>query len=65
MFGLEIDRQQAISAVIAAATLLFLISVAPGARQRRWARVAAIVLYAVLFAGAVVWTVLWFFGIGG
>jgi uncharacterized membrane protein len=57
------DRQRLVSALMLAATALFLLAVAPGFRYRRAARVAAITVYAVAFTGVVVWAVLWWLGI--
>ena len=58
-----VDRQRLIGALITLATVMFLVAVAPGFRYRRAARLAAIALYAVVFAGVAVWAVLWFLGV--
>ena len=57
------DRQRLVSALMLAATALFLLAVAPGFRYRRAARIAAITVFTVVFTGVVVWTVLWSLGI--
>jgi hypothetical protein len=59
-----VDREQAVGALIAAATALFLMSVAPGFRYRRVARIGAVAVYGVVVAGVIVWVVLWLLGVG-
>jgi len=54
-----------ISALVLAATALFLFSVAPGMRFRRQARIAAIAIYGAGFLAIVVYVVLWAAGIVG
>jgi hypothetical protein len=57
------DRQRMLSAAVLAATALFLVAVAPGFRYRRAARIVAVAVYAVVFAGVAVWAVLWALGV--
>jgi hypothetical protein len=57
------DAQRLIGALITLATVLFLVAVAPGFRYRMAARRAALTIYAVVFAGVVVWVVLWLLGV--
>ncbi|HTW51932.1 MAG TPA: hypothetical protein VME45_08575 [Stellaceae bacterium] len=59
------NRNQMISALVLAATALFLCSVAPGMRWRRQARIAAIAVYGAAFVAVVVYVVLWAGGIVG
>ena len=40
-----------------------LVAVAPGFRYRRAARIVAVAVYAVVFAGVAVWAVLWALGV--
>jgi hypothetical protein len=62
---MTVDRSQMISALVLAATALFLFSVAPGMRFRRQARIAAIAIYGAALLGVVVYVVLWLGGIVG
>jgi hypothetical protein len=62
---MTVDREQMISALVLAATALFLFSVAPGMRFRRQARIAAIAVYGTAFVGVVIYVVLWAGGIVG
>jgi hypothetical protein len=57
------DRQQLISALLLAATALFLIAVAPGFRYRRVTRIAALAVYAIALGVALVFVGLWLAGI--
>lgn len=59
------DRNQLISALIVAATALFLLASAPGVRSRRLFRNAALALYGAAFLGAIVYVGLWLAGIVG
>lgn len=59
------EPQQTISALVLATTALFLMTMAPGFRWRRQARVAAVALYAATFLGAAVYVALWLAGIVG
>jgi hypothetical protein len=59
-----VDRQRLIGALVTAATVLFLIAVAPGFPYRRAARVAALTLYGIVLAGVIVWVVMWLLGVG-
>jgi uncharacterized membrane protein len=45
-----------------AVMVLYLLARAPGFRYRRAARIAAITVFTVVFAGLVVWVVLWLAG---
>jgi hypothetical protein len=54
------DRQQLISALMLAATALYLIAAAPGFRYRRATRIAALALYGVAVAVALVFVGIWF-----
>jgi hypothetical protein len=58
-----LDRQRLIGALIALATVLFLVAIAPGMRYRREARRAAIAIYAATAAAVLVWAVLWLLGL--
>ena len=53
------DRNRMLSALVLAATALFLMAVAPGFRWRRQARVAALAVYGAAVLGVVVYIVLW------
>ena len=59
------DPNRTISALVLAATALFLMAVAPGFRWRRQARVVALVVYGATFFGVVVYVVLWLCGFVG
>lgn len=48
-----------LSALVLAATALFLMAVAPGFRWRRQARAAALIVYGAAVLGVVVYIVLW------
>jgi hypothetical protein len=61
------DRNQLIAALVLAATVLFLMSGAPGmpgGSFRLWARRAAITIYGAAFLGVVVYVALWLCGDG-
>ncbi|MBV9553272.1 MAG: hypothetical protein JO032_10815 [Alphaproteobacteria bacterium] len=58
-----LDETRAIGALAMLATLMFLVSVAPGMRHRRAARLAAIAVYAAVAAGVAIWSALWLFGV--
>ena len=60
---MTLDRSQAIAALMTATTALFLISIAPGMRYRRQARIAAMTAFALAFAAALVWSALWLAGL--
>jgi hypothetical protein len=62
---MNFDRNQLISAAVVAATVLFLMSGAPGFRGRRVARNAAIAIYGATFLGVAIYVVLWACGIVG
>jgi hypothetical protein len=62
---MTVDRDQMISALVLAATALFLFSVAPGMRFRRQARVATLAVYGATLLGVIIYVVLWLFGIVG
>lgn len=59
------NRNQMISALILAATALFLMTGMPGFRWRRPVRIAAVAIYGATFVGVVVYVVLWLCGIVG
>lgn len=54
-----------IQALALAATVLFLMTMAPGFRWRRQVRIAALALYGALLIGVAVYVVLWLAGIVG
>lgn len=58
------DLNRTISALVLAATVLFLMTVAPGFRWRRQARVAALAIYGATLVGILVYIALWLSGIG-
>ncbi|HWD58683.1 MAG TPA: hypothetical protein VG308_10415 [Stellaceae bacterium] len=60
---MTLDREQAVAALVMAATALFLISVAPGMRYRREARIAAVTAFALALGAALVWSALWLAGV--
>jgi hypothetical protein len=60
-----VDRQQMIGALAVVATLMFLVSVAPGTRARPMLRRAAVAAYLLAVAAAAVWAGLWLFGRAG
>lgn len=59
------DPQRIIQALALAATVLFLMTMAPGFRWRRQVRIAALALYGALLIGVAVYVVLWLAGIVG
>jgi hypothetical protein len=59
------DLDQMIAALVLAATVLFLMTMAPGFRWRRQARAAALAVYGATFLGVVVYAVLWACGVVG
>lgn len=59
------DRNQLISALVLAATALFLMAMAPGFRYRRAARIAALAIYGATFLAVALYVVLWLRGIVG
>jgi hypothetical protein len=59
------DLDQMIAALVLAATVLFLMTMAPGFRWRRQARIAALAVYGATFLGVVVYVVLWACGVVG
>jgi hypothetical protein len=59
--GFEVQR--VIGATLTLATVLFLMSAAPGFRYRRQVRIASIAIYCTLLAGVIVWVVLWLLGV--
>ncbi len=54
-----------ITALVLAATALFLMTMAPGFRWRRQARVAALAVYGATLLGVLVYIALWLCGIVG
>ncbi|HXC26469.1 MAG TPA: hypothetical protein VNV38_00835 [Stellaceae bacterium] len=62
---MTLDRNQAIAALVLAATALFLMSGAPGFRWRRQARLAAVVVFGAAFLGVVIYVALWALDIVG
>ena len=56
------DRQRLVSALLLAATALFLMASAPGFGYRRALRRAGIAVYAIAMAVVLVWVVLWLAG---
>ena len=58
------DTQQLVVAVTLVATVLFLMSGAPGFRYRRQARIGSIVVYCAALAIVVAWVLLWLAGAG-
>jgi hypothetical protein len=59
------DFNRTISALVLAATALFLMTMAPGFPWRRQARVAALAIYGATIFGVIVYIVLWSCGIVG
>ena len=62
---MTMDRNQAVAALVLTVTALFLMSNAPGFRYRRAARNAAVVAFAAVFLGVVIYVTLWALGIIG
>jgi hypothetical protein len=56
------NPQRAISALILVATLMYLVSVAPGLRYRRAMRAVALAVYAIAMGVVLVWVGLWIMG---
>jgi hypothetical protein len=59
---LPFDTQRMIGATITLATVLFLMSGAPGFRYRRQLRLASVAIYCLLLAGVGIWVLLWLLG---
>ena len=59
------DRQRLVVTLMLAATALFLIAQRVPSRYRRALQIASIAADAVVFAGIVVWVVLWLAGAAG
>lgn len=59
------DRNQLMSALIVAATALFLLAGGPRVRWHRQLRIAALALYGAAFIGALAYVGLWLAGIVG
>ena len=57
------EHERIISALVTLAVLMFLVSVAPGMRNWRGARRAAVAIYVVVVAGVAVWAGLWLLGV--